>query len=196
MKRGNISVGFHSSARLRAQSAMEFLMTYGWAILIIAVVLGSLFQLGVFNSASLTGISCTASPGYLCRSPTMVTTGLVSFTFGQSTAYPLYNFQLACAASADSSGTPNPLTAFNSISSNGAALPSSSVGNTLANGQSLVISSLPCYSSSGAQLGTQSIGSSFSGYIWVNYTNGAGAANSGSNPWRTVKAIVLKTKVQ
>jgi hypothetical protein len=29
-------------------------MTYGWAILIIAVVLGALFQMGVFNSSSLT----------------------------------------------------------------------------------------------------------------------------------------------
>ncbi|MEM3781662.1 MAG: hypothetical protein QXT43_01715, partial [Candidatus Micrarchaeaceae archaeon] len=34
----------------KAQSAMEYLMTYGWAILIIAVVLGALFELGVFNS--------------------------------------------------------------------------------------------------------------------------------------------------
>ncbi|MEM3661491.1 MAG: LamG-like jellyroll fold domain-containing protein [Candidatus Micrarchaeaceae archaeon] len=32
------------------QSAMEYLMTYGWAILIIAVVLGALYSLGVFNS--------------------------------------------------------------------------------------------------------------------------------------------------
>jgi hypothetical protein len=37
-------------AYLKAQSAMEYLMTYGWAILIIAVVLGALFQLGVFNA--------------------------------------------------------------------------------------------------------------------------------------------------
>ncbi|MGC9010842.1 MAG: LamG-like jellyroll fold domain-containing protein [Candidatus Micrarchaeia archaeon] len=29
---------------------MEYLMTYGWAILIIAVVLGALFRLGVFNA--------------------------------------------------------------------------------------------------------------------------------------------------
>ncbi len=35
------------------QSAMEYLMTYGWAILIIAVVLGALFGLGFFNSANL-----------------------------------------------------------------------------------------------------------------------------------------------
>ena len=37
----------------RLQSAMEYLMTYGWAILIIAVVLGALFSLGIFNPAFL-----------------------------------------------------------------------------------------------------------------------------------------------
>ncbi len=36
----------------KSQSAMEYLMTYGWAILIIAVVLGALFQLGVFNAST------------------------------------------------------------------------------------------------------------------------------------------------
>ena len=40
-------------SHLHLQSAMEYLMTYGWAILIIAVVLGSLFQLGIFNSSNL-----------------------------------------------------------------------------------------------------------------------------------------------
>ncbi|MGC8680296.1 MAG: LamG-like jellyroll fold domain-containing protein, partial [Candidatus Micrarchaeia archaeon] len=33
-----------------AQSAMEYLMTYGWAILIIAVALVILFHMGVFNT--------------------------------------------------------------------------------------------------------------------------------------------------
>ena len=41
-----------SRAGFRAQSAMEYLMTYGWAILIIAVVLGALFSIGVFNPMS------------------------------------------------------------------------------------------------------------------------------------------------
>ena len=40
------------SRRRKSQSAMEYLMTYGWAILIIAIVLAALFQLGVFSSAS------------------------------------------------------------------------------------------------------------------------------------------------
>ncbi len=44
----------------KSQSAMEYLMTYGWAILIIAVVLGALFQLGVFNAGAF---SPRAPPG-------------------------------------------------------------------------------------------------------------------------------------
>ncbi|MGC9157175.1 MAG: LamG-like jellyroll fold domain-containing protein [Candidatus Micrarchaeia archaeon] len=47
-------------AKAKAQSAMEYLMTYGWAILIIAVVLGALFQLGVFNANNF---SPKAPPG-------------------------------------------------------------------------------------------------------------------------------------
>ena len=40
--------------RFRQQAAMEYLMTYGWAILIIAIVIVALFQLGIFNNSNLT----------------------------------------------------------------------------------------------------------------------------------------------
>jgi hypothetical protein len=36
----------------KAQSAMEYLMTYGWAILVIAVVLGVLYSLGIFSPSN------------------------------------------------------------------------------------------------------------------------------------------------
>ena len=36
-----------------AQGAMEYLMTYGWSILIIAIVIAAMFQLGVFSSLQL-----------------------------------------------------------------------------------------------------------------------------------------------
>ncbi len=45
---------------VKAQSAMEYLMTYGWAILIIAVVLGVLFQLGIFSGGTF---SAKVPPG-------------------------------------------------------------------------------------------------------------------------------------
>jgi len=49
-KESFIKVKLLGKASAKAQSAMEYLMTYGWAILIIAVVLGALFELGVFNA--------------------------------------------------------------------------------------------------------------------------------------------------
>jgi len=56
---------------IKAQSAMEYLMKYGWIILIVAVVLGALFELGVFSSASLLGTSCIAASGFLCSKPVL-----------------------------------------------------------------------------------------------------------------------------
>jgi hypothetical protein len=43
---------------LRAQAALEYLMTYGWAILIIVIAIGALYAMGVFN----VGASATCSP--------------------------------------------------------------------------------------------------------------------------------------
>src|SRR3989344_3309999 len=48
----------------RAQSAMEYLMTYGWAILVVLIALGALFYLGVFNPR--TSNSCVASAPITC----------------------------------------------------------------------------------------------------------------------------------
>jgi hypothetical protein len=42
---------------------MEYLMTYGWAILIIAIVLGALFSLGVFNATNF----APRSPAGACK---------------------------------------------------------------------------------------------------------------------------------
>ncbi|MDE1849432.1 MAG: LamG domain-containing protein [Candidatus Micrarchaeota archaeon] len=44
----------------RLQSAMEYLMTYGWAILAIAIVMVSLYSLGIFNAGNF---KPTATPG-------------------------------------------------------------------------------------------------------------------------------------
>ncbi len=68
----------------KAQSAMEYLMTYGWAILIIAIVLAALFSLGVFSSSSFTGTVCVASSGFLCSNPILHAGNFVA-TIGQAT---------------------------------------------------------------------------------------------------------------
>lgn len=42
----------------KAQSAMEYLMTYGWAILIVIVVVAALYALGVFQVGGQ-GVTCS-----------------------------------------------------------------------------------------------------------------------------------------
>ncbi|MDE1870554.1 MAG: hypothetical protein KGH71_06315, partial [Candidatus Micrarchaeota archaeon] len=70
--------------KIRLQSAMEYLMTYGWAILVIAVVLGALYQLGVFNGNQLGfSSSCLASTGFLCQNPTLNSSGYLAVKFGE-----------------------------------------------------------------------------------------------------------------
>ncbi len=44
--------------RNKAQSAMEYLMTYGWAILIVIVVVAALYSMGVFSGGGA-GAPCS-----------------------------------------------------------------------------------------------------------------------------------------
>ena len=49
--------------RNKAQTAMEYLMTYGWAILIIIVVVAALYAMGIFTTPGGT-IPCSPCFGY------------------------------------------------------------------------------------------------------------------------------------
>ena len=49
----------------RGQVAMEFLMTYGWAILIILIAVGALWMLGVFSPS--TPSSCSVEAPFSCQ---------------------------------------------------------------------------------------------------------------------------------
>lgn len=50
----------------RGQAALEFLMTYGWAIMVVLVVIGALSYFGVLNPSALMPERCTLTPGLGC----------------------------------------------------------------------------------------------------------------------------------
>jgi hypothetical protein len=50
-----------------AQAAMEFLMTYGWAILVVLVVIGALAYFGVLDARQLLPQSCFMQTGIACK---------------------------------------------------------------------------------------------------------------------------------
>ncbi len=49
---------------MKAQAAMEYLMTYGWAILIVIIVAAALWALGVFSPGTYTQETATGFSGF------------------------------------------------------------------------------------------------------------------------------------
>jgi len=139
----------------KAQSAMEYLMTYGWAILIIAVVLAILYQLGIFGgSSALTGTSCLAATGYLCSTPQLNTEGNLIVQFGQ-VGQTITLTGIACT------NNPVPPSALQNVAQ-----------TQLATGQTIpLVFNCP--------LSSNSIGSKFTGYLWVQYNSQTNIGNIG-----------------
>lgn len=51
----------------RGQAALEFLMTYGWVILIVLVVIGSLVYFGILSPSTILGSKCILQMGLYCK---------------------------------------------------------------------------------------------------------------------------------
>ena len=51
----------------KGQAAMEFLMTYGWAILVVLVAIGALAYFGVLSPGKFLPESCVIAPGFSCE---------------------------------------------------------------------------------------------------------------------------------
>ena len=140
----------------KAQSAMEYLMTYGWAILVIAVIITVLFALGLFNGVSAP-TSCVAQLGYTCANPSY-TSNVVSFTFGQSTGRYYYAVNVFVASESlglDSSNKPANISSY-----------SYAIGS-LAPGQTVTVDF-----NSLAQGGIQPdapVGTPLAAYVWLGY---------------------------
>ncbi len=60
----------------RGQAAMEFLMTYGWAILAAVIVIGVLASFGVFSPSTYVPDRCLISAPFGCVAGTADTTGV------------------------------------------------------------------------------------------------------------------------
>lgn len=59
----------------KAQAAMEFLMTYGWAIMVVLIVIGALAYFGVLNPSSLVPERCSLTIPFDCRAASATDAG-------------------------------------------------------------------------------------------------------------------------
>ncbi|VVB98885.1 Uncharacterised protein [uncultured archaeon] len=139
---------------VKLQSAMEYLTTYGWAILVIVAVLLGAYQLGIFNGPN-GGNSCLATSGFVCKSPVLSTNGLLTLSIGQAVTPQMTVHAINCTSSKSSTGGIQTL-----------------VGDVvLPKGGNLDLS-VSC------PVGSSALGSKFSGTLWIVMGTGASQTTS------------------
>jgi hypothetical protein len=135
----------------KLQSAMEYLMTYGWAILILAIAAGVLFSLGVFTPGSAASQICQLEAGFSCANYYMVQNGLLLVNIVQTTTIPINITSIGCNTNQSAIST-------NSVVPQ-AYLP-------IGGNRTLTVQ---CYSGATAFSGT--VSQLYNGYLEVNYTD-------------------------
>ena len=77
----------------KGQAALEFMMTYGWAILVILAAIGALSYFGVLNPSRFTPDTCLASSPFSCAGKPVANSSAIAFSLvnGQGYAITLNN---------------------------------------------------------------------------------------------------------
>ncbi len=134
---------------MKAQSAVEYLMTYGWSILIIAIIIASLIELGVFNSANSTPNSCIGTTGYSCSGVILYSSGTLIVNFGQVGTEPITITGTACTKNSTLTGLSN-------------------IGDVVIQSEQQEQLVFRC------PLSSTAVGSKFAGHLWIEYNTQSG----------------------
>ena len=159
-----------SQGKTKAQSAMEYLMTYGWAILVIAIIVSLLFALGVFNGLFGTPNLCTPQPGFTCVNPIYGVNGISATISQTSGSYytGAWAFIVSSSEHIGSSGLPQNFSTTST--SNMVYIGELSPGKTVA---------VQFTNTTAGDIPTANIpvGYPFTGYIWLGYCTIPGCAS-------------------
>jgi hypothetical protein len=149
---------------------MEYLMTYGWSILIIAVAIVALFGLGIFNVTPGSNTNaCVAVSGWECTTPVLYSSGALSLNVGEI-GPPITVTGVGC-----SSNSTEP-TYFQAVSS------------TISSGQAASLTTA-------CTLPSAALGSSFNGQVWIQYYYNSNPSATYSIVVANLKAYVTATGV-
>src|SRR6185436_6826697 len=94
----------------KGQAAMEFLMTYGWAILVVLAAIGALAYFGVLSPDRLLPDKCTATPPFTCtQNKVTAASGEVNIFLQNSAGVDLTSVTigLTCSDGSQASGACN-----------------------------------------------------------------------------------------
>jgi hypothetical protein len=139
----------------KAQSAMEYLITYGWAIIIIGVTLAALYALGLFNPASFTSNQCVFESDFGCLSGFLYSNGTIIINLEQATQSAINVTAIGC----NTGGLPTNMTPPQLPSNSPVYLP---IGGNF---------TLTTQCRSNGTIFTSQPGTLYRGYLVVNYTS-------------------------
>ncbi len=137
---------------VKAQSALEYMITYGWMILVVAIVLAALYFLGVFNSSALISDTCTMPIGFTCTGTVLTSSGSLSLSMEQGTSSQINVTAIGCNTNVTT-----------------ANMQQESPQVSIFAGSSYTFNSVQCYA--GASAFSGAIGSVYRGYLIMNYTD-------------------------
>lgn len=152
----------------RGQTAMEYLMTYGWAILIIMVVLAVLFYLGVLSP--VVPSQCTFAAGITCTTTKLhVADGRLTLEIGQGTGHTINVTGVTCTQNTSQAYATGGSIVYNPADS---VVIASGSKAFVADGRSAGGTgryNVTCTGANGEFL-TPSLGGQYNGRIYINYT--------------------------
>jgi hypothetical protein len=147
---------------MKLQSAIEYLSTYGWAILILSIV-GVVFFTFI-NVSSSSPQECILPAGFSCQNFFMTQNGLLTLNLLQTTSDPIGVTAIGCT-NPQSFSYDLPVNQVTNPPATG--LPVNILEMPI--GSNYIFSNIQCYSNGTAFFGR--IGSIFTGYVEINYTN-------------------------
>ena len=157
---------------LKLQAAVDFLMSYGIALIIIIIAVAVIYKVGVLNPTAAP-VMCLPSPGFACGLFAINRTGSLSIYLSQATGGPITVHGIACSSAINGSSN-NPAFGNIYVTANSAYYPYNAYpNNALLNGITIYSGSgynfkANCYNNAGIASGA--LGNVFTGYIWLNYT--------------------------
>lgn len=139
----------------KLQSAMEYLITYGWLLLVVGVVLAVLFSLGTFNPSKFVSNECLLPAGFSATNLQLFQNGTLYINLLQVTQSTVNVTAIGCAQNISVANMESFTPTANEI-----AIP---IGGNYT-------FSMPCRYANDTAI-QNGAGTAFEGYVAINYTD-------------------------
>ena len=154
---------------VKAQAAVDFMMSYGIALIIIFIAVSIVYKVSVVSPV-FSSSSCTAAPGFECEAYSLnAVNGILTIQLSQATGGTIIITGAACASQPNSIGN-NPAYGNVRVANTIAYYPPYNAPTNGITVYSSGIATMMMYCYSGGGIATGQLGAGYTGFLWINYT--------------------------